>query len=142
MEDTSDTDEPDDTGEDCEPEVEVCDGVDNACAAPSGYAGSDTDCDDDNADIYPGAMEICDDDNGTDAGAAYLILGGVSGNLDLSKADARLTGANGSDYAGRAVAGGGDINGDGLSDILVGAWGEDTGGSAAGATYLVFGGGY
>jgi hypothetical protein len=83
-----------------------------------------------------------DDDNGSNAGAAYLMLGGVSGYLDLSRADAKLAGVSGSDYAGYAVSGGGDVDGDGLSDILVGAYGEDTGGSAAGGVYVVLGGGY
>ena len=40
------------------------------------------------------------------------------------------------------MAGGGDFDGDGLSDILVGAYGEDTGASGAGTAYVVLGGGY
>ncbi|MDG1480782.1 MAG: MopE-related protein [Myxococcota bacterium] len=83
-----------------------------------------------------------DDDNGSNAGAAYLILGGLSGYLDLSIADAKLRGEGSGDYAGRSVSGGGDIDGDGLSDLIVGAYGEDTGGSAAGSAYMVLGGGY
>ena len=31
-----------------------------ACTAPSGYAVSNTDCNDDDNSVYPGAMEICD----------------------------------------------------------------------------------
>ena len=95
---------------------------------------------DDLDDLLIGAYG--DDDNGSNAGAAYLVLGGVSGPLDLSAADAKLRGDGGSDYAGRAVAGGGDVNDDGLGDLLVGAYGEDSGGSAAGAVYVILGGGY
>ena len=70
------------------------------------------------------------------------MLGGVSGTLDLAAADGKLTGTSSSDQAGRAVAGVGDLDGDGYGDLLVGAYGEDTGGSAAGAAYILLGGGY
>jgi hypothetical protein len=74
------------------------------------------------------------------AGAAYLVLGTSSpGDLDLSAADAKYTGEHADDYAGFAVSAAGDVDGDGLADILVGAYGDDDGGSAAGAAYLVLG---
>jgi gliding motility-associated-like protein len=39
----------------------------SACVAPDGYVGNDTDCDDTNFDINPGAVEICDNlDNDCD----------------------------------------------------------------------------
>lgn len=47
-----------------------------------------------------------------------------------------MTGQNGSDLPGWSVASAGDVNGDGLDDLLVGAWGA---GSYAGETYVVFG---
>lgn len=31
-----------------------------ACSAPAGYADNNTDCDDDNVDVNPGATEVCD----------------------------------------------------------------------------------
>ena len=33
----------------------------------------------------------------------------------------------------------GDVDGDGLDDLLVGAWGNDDGGSLAGKAYLILG---
>ena len=35
----------------------------DACEAPSGYVEDDTDCDDTEADINPGAAEVCDEDD-------------------------------------------------------------------------------
>ena len=76
---------------------------------------------------------------GWEAGAAYLIHGPVSGTIDLSNADAKFIGEEENDWAGSSVSSAGDVNGDGFDDILVGAGGEDTGGSRAGAVYLVHG---
>ena len=66
-------------------------------------------------------------------GVAYLVRGPLSGDLDLAAADARLLGEEGNDKAGCAVAGAGDVNGDGLADLLVGAEYAGDGGMA----YLV-----
>ena len=51
----------------------------------------------------------------------------------------KITGENARDFAGRVVAGGFDINGDGFDDLIVGAYGNDGGGNYAGAAYVVFG---
>lgn len=53
------------------------------------------------------------------SGAAYVVSGGVRGLVDLADATAILYGS-GEDGAGYAVAGG-DFDGDGFSDVLVGA---------------------
>lgn len=75
---------------------------------------------------------------GTDRGAAYLVHGPITGTLDLGFDFAlKMAGASNLDYAGRAVAAGGDIDGDGVADIIVGARGSDLGGADSGAVYIV-----
>ena len=73
------------------------------------------------------------------ANAAYLVLGPVTGTLDLSGADAKLVGEAADDGAGAGVSRAGDVDGDGRDDVLVGAWLNDDGGDRAGAAYLVLG---
>ena len=82
-----------------------------------------------------------EDSAATAAGAAYLVYGSITGTLDLSAADAKLAGEAYLDSAGGSVCMGGDVNGDGADDLLVGALYESTGGGYAGAAYLVLGGG-
>ncbi len=74
-------------------------------------------------------------DTVSDAGAAYLLAGGVHPPASLSEASAVIHGGQERDFAGCAVLGPGDLDGDGLSDLVVGARGEDSGGGA----YLFFG---
>jgi len=92
-------------------------------------------------DILIGA--IGDDDGGDYAGKTYLILGKSSGwvmDTDLSNADASFIGEDALDYSGYSVAGGGDVNGDGYDDILIGAhYNEEGSGNDAGQTYLILG---
>ena len=71
--------------------------------------------------------------------AAYLILGPVSGTIGLADADARFIAERDDDEAGCDVSSAGDVNGDGYSDILIGADAVDAEGDHAGTTYLVFG---
>ena len=82
-------------------------------------------------------------DGGSGAGKAYLILGaslGTTSEIDLSLADYSFVGEEASDGAGISVSSAGDVDGDGLDDLLVGAHGNDDGGSAAGKTYLILSG--
>ena len=74
------------------------------------------------------------------SGAVYLFFGPVESNTrNASSADATFVGETTGDHAGFAVAAG-DVNGDGVSDLVVGAPHNDDGGDRAGATYVVYGG--
>lgn len=82
--------------------------------------------------------------NGFDAGAVYLILGRSQlpwqFNTPLARADARFVGHTAYDAAGYSVACDGDVNGDGLADILIGApAGNDAVKWMSGCVYVVFG---
>ena len=51
-----------------------------------------------------------------------------------------LTGIDRNDSSGRSVSGAGDVDGDGIDDLLVGAWAADPGGRRdSGESYVVFG---
>ncbi|MCB9746365.1 MAG: FG-GAP repeat protein [Alphaproteobacteria bacterium] len=88
-------------------------------------------------DLIVGALG--DDDAGTGAGAAYILHGPMSGSGSLANADAKLVGEAWYDYAGDAVAGGHDVDGDGYDDLLIGAKSSDRAATDAGAIYLVLG---
>jgi hypothetical protein len=80
--------------------------------------------------------------SGNRNGQVYIIFGKASGwskNKDLSGADASFVGKNAQDYAGTAVAGAGDLNGDHYDDIIIGAYGNDDGKQDGGTTYVIFG---
>lgn len=82
------------------------------------------------------------DVGGSLSGQAYVVLGkslGASQTFDLSQADYKLTGENAGDYAGATVADAGDIDGDGLGDILIGALHYQAQYSDQGAAYIVLG---
>jgi hypothetical protein len=82
------------------------------------------------------------DSGGSSAGAAYLLYGSGtrrSGSAAASTTSATILGGAASDYLGYSVAFVDDMDGDGLDELLVGAYQQDTGGSSAGAAYLFLG---
>ncbi len=75
-----------------------------------------------------------------DQSAAYLVVGGTAGNLDLgADATAVFTGVSSSSEAGAGVAGLGDFDGDGLGDLAIGAPASDVAATDAGEVYVFFG---
>lgn len=76
------------------------------------------------------------DGGGSASGAVWLFTGPVAAGMDASLADATFEGEDASDYAGTSL-GSGDLTGDGLDDVIVGASGDDDGGSASGAIYIL-----
>ncbi|MFW9779945.1 MAG: hypothetical protein ACFFE8_13900 [Candidatus Heimdallarchaeota archaeon] len=93
------------------------------------------------ADVLIGAHK--GDIGGMFAGQSYLLLGRPSADwqmdLNLSLANASFIGEDAGDEAGFSVAGVGDVNADGYDDILIGAYGDDDGGTDAGQSYLLLG---
>lgn len=72
---------------------------------------------------------------GASTGAAYLFDDAELGSWTTADADARLLGETDGSYTGMGVALG-DLDGDGLGDLIVGAALEPTGGEAGGAVYV------
>ncbi len=68
-------------------------------------------------------------------GKAYIYFGGASMN---NIADVTMTGETGNDFFGNSVSSAGDVNGDGYSDVIVGASFYS---SYTGRAYIYFGGG-
>jgi FG-GAP repeat len=84
-----------------------------------------------------------DDDGGSDRGAVWILFMNSDGTVDL---DAKISSSDGGfngtlrdgDDFGRAVTGVGDLNGDAILDIAVGAPGDDDGGTDRGAVWVLF----
>lgn len=82
-----------------------------------------------------------------DAGAVYVIFGragGFGSGIDLSaltpQAGFRILGGAAGDVAGAVVSAAGDLNRDGIGDILIGAPGRDPAGRAeGGVAYVIYG---
>ena len=84
--------------------------------------------------------------NGESSGSTYVVFGKASGFTaveDLSGLDGingfRLDGEKAGDYSGSSVRTAGDVNGDGIDDLIIGAFGADASGERSGSTYVVFG---
>ncbi len=87
-------------------------------------------------DIAVGAPQ---NDAGAEGSGAVYIMAGAASSGSLSGATAILVGEDRDDSAGSSVSKAGDIDGDDVPDVLVGAKLDDYGGSNAGAGYVVFG---
>ena len=79
-------------------------------------------------------------------GESYVVFGNPAGfpaNLLLADLDGTngfaLLGNNTGDFSGISVSGAGDVNGDGIDDVILGAGGASPGFPLAGESYVVFG---
>lgn len=108
----------------------------------TGFAVSSSEFDfnhDGSPDFLVGAYG--NDDTANSAGAAYVVTGPVAAGDQLitTAAGVRLFGATASDEAGYSVSSAGDTDNDNYDDVLVGAPLQDSGGTNAGAAFLVRG---
>jgi hypothetical protein len=91
-------------------------------------------------DLAVGA--IGDDTGGANDGAVYVLFMNPNGSVKSSQKIASGTGGgpmlSNSDYFGSSVASMGDLDGDGVTDLAVGAIYDDTGGTNRGAVYVLF----
>lgn len=106
------------------------------CEEPDGYVAVSGDCDDELADVYPGAPETCGD--GVRSNCSEDDLDARDECLDaagsLGDANAVTRHSTKSTTMASTLTGAGDVDGDGLADLLVGAT-ELSGG--AGGVWLV-----
>ena len=84
-----------------------------------------------------------DDDGGNNKGAVWVLFmdndGTVKTLQKISSTEGNFDGnLNSDDRFGSAVAGIGDLNGDGVNDLAVGANQDDDGGSDRGAVWILF----
>ena len=99
-------------------------------------------------DLIIGAR-YADPNGNSRAGESYVIFGsanlGQNGSLELSALDGTngfvINGIDDSDFSGSSVSNAGDVNGDGIDDLIIGArYANPNGKESAGESYVVFGG--
>src|SRR4029079_9549214 len=106
-----------------------CDGV------PAGYTTSGADCDDADEEINPRASENCRDIIDNACNRAVDDCGPIP-DIGLDTSDTILAATGSSAYHGTAVAGVGDMNGDGQADVAAAGYYWDSG---LGAVFVYYG---
>jgi hypothetical protein len=117
-------------------------------ATPTERAGwSVTTAGDVNGDGRPDLLigaPFADNNGRPSSGSAYVVFGGSStADVDLAllgEQGFRIDGAAPTDFTAEAIAGAGDMNGDGLADVVLGAATADNNARAlSGSVYVVYG---
>ena len=85
------------------------------------------------------ATAYLDDDDGSGSGSLFVYYGGASRSLAGTVEEVNASDASSGAMFGWSVAAAGDIDADGYADIAVGAVGDGTRGSNAGAVYVYHG---
>jgi Ca2+-binding RTX toxin-like protein len=96
-------------------------------------------------DLIIGARSA-DPNGNSNSGQSYVIFGksdGFDSTLQLSTLDGTngftINGINADDFSGFSVSNGGDVNGDGFDDLIIGARSADPNGNLSGQSYVIFG---
>ncbi len=92
-------------------------------------------------DLAVGAQR--DDDGGGNRGAVWILFlnddGTVKSHQKISDTEGGFTGTlDDGDFFGTSVASLGDLDGDGVGELAVGAWRDDDGGRQHGAVWVLF----
>jgi len=95
------------------------------------------------ADVVVGAVRA--DPTGENSGRSYVVFGKADtdrvllADVALGVGGFAIDGEDEYHGSGRSVSGAGDMNGDGLADVIVAAPGADPNGASSGRAYVVFG---
>ncbi len=110
------------------------DGATSSCEQPPGYVSNTLDCDDEDEEVNPDGDERCDD--GVDSDCDGLADGCWT---TASDADTILYGEAANSSLGNAIGPAGDVNGDDLADVVLGAYRYDGDATDVGRVYLAYG---
>lgn len=128
-----DSDADGDTDSDTDADADTDADSDTGTAADSdgdGYSADD--CDDNDVDVHPGAKEVCNDGRDNDCDGVGCPW---SGTADAEGSGIALRGQRNADSTGISSAGG-DVTGDGVGDVIVGAYQSPNGASDGGTVWI------
>ena len=76
---------------------------------------------------------------GSNVGAVFIYFDGLDGDVSPDDADLTITGTGGGDRLGSTLSSNGDIDGDGLTDVIITSLTDDSFGTASGAVSIFLG---